>query len=444
MLVAKLSRQQKIIVPINLENGYCPTCVKNQFARIALSPNGRRDLKMLIWELLLERKYAQNELKKLASLSEAISAQKRSAIKFISQAFSLNPPRIFLIAFVLQWNCLWADTIVVPATVVYRGNVGVNDCSGSHQLNYAFPTIEQAIQATDNKVVCAINCSMGQVWRYDFVRAEVAPSGSTFAIYGRCQYNGSIGQIRGGVVQHDCLPQTNIGGTTCTLVSPGDQLNINGVSQKPKLDICPNCGNPIVLATGNKFQTETDYRPSAISPLSFIRYYNSVRVAGASYPSYVWRNGYQRRILTATASDGKTVYSVERPNSDHRQFVVVNGVTQPRDAEVIDKLELQYDASSVLSGFRFTNSVDDSVELYDSTGKLLSITARNGLTQTLTYSDGTANGAAGALIFYAQGQTPSRPLFALPAGVLLYFHYQFCNRLTFCFAHSQPTVSFSE
>jgi len=89
MLVAKLSRPIKNYLAHQF--GKWLLSVRRKKINLRESrANGRRDLKMLIWELLLERKYAQNELKKLTSLSEAISAQKQAAIKFIGQRFSLD------------------------------------------------------------------------------------------------------------------------------------------------------------------------------------------------------------------------------------------------------------------------------------------------------------------------------------------------------------------
>lgn len=349
---------------------------------------------------------------------------------------------MFLIAFLLQWNFARADSITVPVTKVYRGGVTIYNCTASYGQNFAFPTLEQAVQLIIATKASAINCSLGKIWYYDLVSVTVDVG--SFAVFGRSQYDGTTGQIGGGAVQRDCLPQTNVGATTCSYVSPNDQLYINGVSQKPKLDICPSCGNPIVSATGNKFQTEADYRSSSVSPLSFSRLYNSIRQVGTNGPGYVWRHTFQRRIFTATTFDNKVMYSVERPNSDHRQFVVISGVAQPRDAEVIDKLELLYDATAALTGFRFTNSADDSVELFDAAGKLLSITSRSGLVQTLTYTDGTATGAAGGPILDSAGQPIANPALPLPAGLLLRVTDNFSKSLSFGYDITQRIVSITD
>jgi YD repeat-containing protein len=64
------------------------------------------------------------------------------------------------------------------------------------------------------------------------------------------------------------------------------------------------------------------------------------------------------------------------------------------DADVVDKLEEIKDGSGNRTGWRYTLP-DDAVEEYDVTGKLISITNREGFTQTLSYDVSTAEGGDG-------------------------------------------------
>ncbi len=308
-------------------------------------------------------------------------------LNYLLSSCLMSVCRAVLVACLLPLSAAYADTLTIPATIVYRGSALYQTCAGpSTNVPFEFASIEEPGPFIAARKASASLCSQGQIWYYDYVSStEVSPG--SWQVYGRSQYNGDIHIIGTFLRQYNCLPQTNVGSTTCPLACPNDQISLNGVCQKPKLDTCPDCGNPIAIASGNKFQIESDYRSSGNSPLGFTRYYNSIRLTGAANPTYRWRNTYQRRIITGTTFDNRVLYSVERPNSDQRQFVVINNVLQPRDAEVVDSLTRQFDASNNPTGFRYVNSSDDSVEMYDTAGRLLSIASRSGIVQTLTYSD---------------------------------------------------------
>ncbi|HKB61111.1 MAG TPA: hypothetical protein VKC56_13825, partial [Gallionellaceae bacterium] len=84
-------------------------------------------------------------------------------------------------------------------------------------------------------------------------------------------------------------------------------------------------------------------------------------------------------------------------------------------ADVVGKL-IQYgpDSSGQITGWAYVNDHDET-ETYDATGKLISITNRAGLSQTLTYSDGTS-GANGGYVLDASGNPTTT---VLPAGLLI-------------------------
>jgi len=85
------------------------------------------------------------------------------------------------------------------------------------------------------------------------------------------------------------------------------------------------------------------------------------------------------------------------------------------DADVVGALfETGVNASGNATGWAYKNEHDE-VESYDAAGKLISITNRTGLTQTLTYSDGTA-GANGGYVLSATGIQIAT---VLPAGKLI-------------------------
>ncbi|MBI3344899.1 MAG: RHS repeat protein, partial [Gammaproteobacteria bacterium] len=89
----------------------------------------------------------------------------------------------------------------------------------------------------------------------------------------------------------------------------------------------------------------------------------------------------------------------------------MNGIWTP-DSDITDKLTRLTDATGAPTGWKYTNS-DDETELYDASGKLLSITNRAGLTQTLSYD------ASGRLASVAD-----------PFGRTLTFSYDTSNRIS--------------
>jgi uncharacterized protein RhaS with RHS repeats len=142
-------------------------------------------------------------------------------------------------------------------------------------------------------------------------------------------------------------------------------------NQGPSAATC-NGTNPINGGTSNKVQLETDYQGDGIYPLVFQRHYNS-KATETSAVGNSWRNSYSDRLdITATK------ISVERASGVAYQFLLQNSIWKP-EADVSLKLE------SLANGHWRLTQDDDSVETYNSSGKLISIQLRNGLEQSLNY-----------------------------------------------------------
>lgn len=135
-------------------------------------------------------------------------------------------------------------------------------------------------------------------------------------------------------------------------------------------------GNPIELVSGNKFEEVVDYETAGAEKLSFIRYYNS-RAHLTLTTGMGWSSNYHGRLRII---DSTTTW-VERP---HGQILVFNLISSvwTSTSDIVAKLE------QVGSDWTYTTA-DDTVETYDSTGRLTSIETRNGYERTLTY-DGTS------------------------------------------------------
>ncbi|WP_423034018.1 DUF6531 domain-containing protein [Undibacterium sp. Di26W] len=188
---------------------------------------------------------------------------------------------------------------------------------------------------------------------------------------------------------------------------------------------CPNCGNPINPANGAKIQKEVDFVVGS-SGLSFERFYNGsqynvdeslkrffgrrwitrfdsgireelVKPEGGpnAYCFQSWSDDVtscysQSQPLTGT--NVPAIVSVSRPNGERNVFTMTSGVGVS-DADISSTLRAGVDANNNIV-WTFVDANTEDVEKYSATGKLLSITSRSGITQTLTYATGVNNNSA--------------------------------------------------
>lgn len=162
-----------------------------------------------------------------------------------------------------------------------------------------------------------------------------------------------------------------------------DSLRIQKVAAPKNLGRAADCpkaceGNPIDTATGNKFQTETDFSAPAHTGLEFTRFYNSqanhTPVLGG------WRSNWSATLnydeaageVVATRADGRR--ETFRRQSD--------GAWQA-DPDVVDRLHPVPDNGRQTGWLLVTN--DDASETYDLDGHLLSVRLRGGQPTVLSY-----------------------------------------------------------
>jgi len=210
---------------------------------------------------------------------------------------------------------------------------------------------------------------------------------------------------------------------------------------------CPDCGNPVNPATGNKYQAEVDYRGTGSQPLTFERWYNSFSGSSTGLGTG-WRHSFSRKLrsdygllptyqsgspsnsslygtpqaaceqgwpqiralstgqATTTASYQNGVCNLYEGSIPRGTLPVHNAAYTPPanpplvalHAERTDGKGYRFAASSgtfaadadvtarletVAGGYRLTEN--DTVELYDVNGRLSSITNRAGVQQTLGY-----------------------------------------------------------
>ena len=141
-------------------------------------------------------------------------------------------------------------------------------------------------------------------------------------------------------------------------------------------------GNPITLSNGNKFQAVTDYRSSGTDVLEFTRYYNSLSWAK---PNMGW--GWRHNFSAGLHLESATATWVHRPEGGIERFTSADG----NNPWVAQKGGIVGRFAKTSTGWTYTRP-DDTVEVFNASGGLLSIVRKNGYTQTI---DKAYNGVSG-------------------------------------------------
>lgn len=147
----------------------------------------------------------------------------------------------------------------------------------------------------------------------------------------------------------------------------------NNGHTNPDCNNDPTCtGDPINVATGNKFENDLDYLSSDSSSLILKRFYNSSDNNVSSFGAG-WHGAYSQSI-TSTSNN-----SVDVMRDDGKVLTFIyNGSIWKADSDVNSKLV------KLPTGWQYTTGLDE-IEIYNTSGKLTSVTNRAGLTQTLSY-----------------------------------------------------------
>lgn len=187
--------------------------------------------------------------------------------------------------------------------------------------------------------------------------------------------------------------------------NPGYVCSGPNEEKQPRKDCesCPNPmeGDPIVVATGNSFQTETDYINQKVGGLNFIRYFNSRgRAKVKTSLNKGWTHSYQSRIIGShrlldySNTNSLAHVSLMRPTGETELFLSSGHSYSVGGTDYVDWVA-DYDNQStiltqVLDAGTYTSSwiytgENDQVENYDSDGRLTKITYRQGQTTLLRY-----------------------------------------------------------
>ncbi|MGJ7489344.1 DUF6531 domain-containing protein, partial [Variovorax sp. ZT4R33] len=139
--------------------------------------------------------------------------------------------------------------------------------------------------------------------------------------------------------------------------------------------------NPILPASGVKYRHETDWSDGGASALSFARIYRSTWVAGAEPKSGLgasWTHDHALR-LDVRASANPPVVLVVSPEGGLQQFTFASGAGW-KSSTGADSL------TAIASGWSFRRADEDRTFVFDSDGKLRSLTERNGWANTYGYN----------------------------------------------------------
>ncbi|HTT40226.1 MAG TPA: DUF6531 domain-containing protein, partial [Burkholderiales bacterium] len=210
-------------------------------------------------------------------------------------------------------------------------------------------------------------------------------------------YAGGDSCIAGGVYQ--CSP-AHLPCPVGYQIDPSDMfscapamLSLTLTSGEPgkEMGLPAQCiGNVCDPATGNKYREDVDYLGAGPFPLRFARYFNTLSwdfwsefdaVRGRVGPN--WRSTYDRN-LTPFSAAGANWMSYSRQDGSRWLLTQSQGAWQA-DPDLV--VTVQPGASG--SGWTLRNA-NDELESYDANGRLVSITNRAGLRQTLSY-DGTGH-----------------------------------------------------
>lgn len=201
----------------------------------------------------------------------------------------------------------------------------------------------------------------------------------------------------------------------------------NGSCTDPSARGTSTVGNPCNPATGNKFEQQSVYRGLAGFELALS--FNTFDVSGLRFGTR-WRDSFDRSISLV-----RTAAVAFRPDGRALRFTP-NGGAWITDADTADRLVEVQNPPGTRTGWQLAAANADELETYDAAGRLLAIRSRNGLTQTMAYSDGTG-GPNGGFVLDANGNATTS---VLPAGLLirasdhfgrvLAFGYDITSRIT--------------
>lgn len=188
-------------------------------------------------------------------------------------------------------------------------------------------------------------------------------------------------------------------------------------------------GNPCNVATGNKFQAETDYIAPNFGGLAFVRSYNTF--------SGSWNTTYDRSISRQAVEiyGARAIVTAVRPDGKVLRFQEVADDRYIASHDVNHALTVRRDANQNITGWQLRTE-SDSLESYSADGRLQTITSRTGLSQTLGYETlagrsvlKSVKDAFGRLLVFKNDTNGRMQTMTDPAGNVFSYGYDTLGRL---------------
>ncbi len=165
-------------------------------------------------------------------------------------------------------------------------------------------------------------------------------------------------------------------------------------------------GNPCNPANGNKIETQAVF--SGLNGFQLSLTFNTFDDVVTRFGRR-WRDTFNRRVVM----EGVNAVVV-RADGVALQYSPSGG-GWAADQDIEDQLIELQNPPGTRTGWQVIAASGDELETYDAEGRLVSIQARNGLTQTLVYSDGTSGPGGGVFLDFNGNPTTQ----VLPAGLLI-------------------------
>ncbi len=165
-------------------------------------------------------------------------------------------------------------------------------------------------------------------------------------------------------------------------------------------------GDPVDASNGNLYESETDYSGVGNDPIKFTRSYNSwdttcePSTGQGVFLGGGWSSTYFQTLVPVTVTDSENTYNTVyayRPDGRVLQFSEYDGVYSP-DGDVGESL------IQTSSGWEY-QTADDTIEIYNSSGQLLTVAKRGQAPVTVNYATGAAAGDPPASVSDAFGHS---------------------------------------
>ena len=272
------------------------------------------------------------------------------------------------------------------SAAVTWGSTTPSGCDyGSGRIVKVFPDYTTAIAAQDRDWLDAVNAGIAPI-----------PGGITEgSCTGTCKFGNVAWSFEYGVWTVYAWPRLD-----CPDTSPPVQIPDVSKSFSPRENrgaMCPYSkfeGNPVNVATGNKYEPVLDLSISTPGiPFEFRRYYNSILATDGPL-GYGWTHSYSisAKIVTSwTLGSVETPIRIKITNADGRVYLFsrifktyTDGDHYYGESGVRDRL-----VRNLTTNHLFLRKKDSNLTYeFGSDGKLLQITDTNGNSITLTYTSG--------------------------------------------------------